>query len=599
MDIRAEQSTYSEAAEPCRNFNILGVVSLIDPKDGREKLVLSNFAAGSVGNLIFIDTKTHEGETIPLPGDSGAWAILPLGDKLLVGTCPDYGYLHSLDLRKREWAKPLRIESEKYIWNFALGSDGRVYGGTYPGCVLLRYDPEKHELANVGRVSEHAKNMYSRHVYGLSPGRIIVGGGMDTPFLRVWDIGSETFGDFGAAGETVKQITDSFICTAQGDRLRFYETATLEPVEGGLAETWSAMVENKEIALNDRLRVGYISLADGSKAGVKGQDYFIQQPGDNGRPEFRPIPVLAPATRIHTVISDGEGVLWGSSGFGQTIFRYDPRDGSYWNSGAVCNAGGEVYGMAFVGDELFMAAYAGGDHIVYRPSEPWDQYGNVNPRTLRPVGPELIRPHGKTVVGPDGGIWTGWMAKYGVYGGGLSRIDAVTKEVTSWYDPVPGQEIGGLTADAERLYFTTGTGGNGLKARDEPAHFAVWEPEGRISFLHRFDSGERGGVLLAAASYVWIRVGNEIAVFDPRTLVFVQRLPLGEGCGCIIADGPDRIAAFGQKTLFSIDVKRMTAEPLGALPGNVSTAARTPDGTLYFNCYGTKLYKRNAAGNTR
>jgi sugar lactone lactonase YvrE len=416
---------------------------------------------------------------------------------------------------------------------------------------------------------------------------------MDTPFLKVWNIGTETFGDFGAPGETIKQINDVFICTQQGDRLRFYDTKTLEPADDGLADLWSGMLENKEIeASGGRLRVRFISLEDGSKAGVKGQEYFIQRP-DDSEPAFRPIPVLAPATRIHTVISDMEGVLWGSSGFGQTIFRYDPRDGSYWNSGAVCNAGGEVYGMAFAGDELFMAAYAGGDHIVYRPSDPWDQFGNVNPRTLRSVGPELIRPHGKTVVGPDGGIWTGWMAKYGVYGGGLSRIDAVTKEVTSWYDPVPGQEIGGLTADGERLYFTTGTGGNGLKARDEPTHFGVWEPEGRISFLHRFDSGDRGGVLLAAASYVWVRVGSDIAVFDPRVLAFVKRIPLGEGCGCIIADGPDRIAVFGQKTLFAIDTERMTAEPLGTLPGNVSTAARTPDGSLYFNCYGTKLYKWN------
>lgn len=595
MHIPAGSPMYAEVAEPCRNFNVLGAVSLIDPKDGREKLVLSNFAAGSVGNLILLDTRTHEGESIELPGDSGAWALLPLGDKLLVGTCPNDGYLHSLDLRSRVWARPLRVESEKYIWNLALGSDGMVYGGTYPGCALLRYDPGKHELVQVGRVSDNPKNMYSRHVYGQSPGRIIVSGGMDTPFLRVWDIATEAFSDLGAPGEAIKQITDLFICTVQGETLRFYDTVTLKPVEGPQAEAWERQLHADVMAVNETIRVNYITLADGSKAGVKGQNYFIQSPGDGEPLTFRPIPVLAPPTRIHTLISDEGGVLWGSSGFGQTIFRYDPHDGSFWNSGAVCNAGGEVYGMAFVRDELYMTAYAGGDHIVYRPSEPWDQYGNVNPRTLRSVAPALIRPHGKTVVGPDGGIWTGWMAKYGVYGGGLSRIDAVTKEVTSWYDPIPEQEIGGLTADAERLYFTTGTGGNGLKARDEPVYFAAWEPDGRISFRHRFDAGERTGVLLAAGSYVWVRVNDEIAVFDPRTMTFVHRIPLGESIGCLVADGPDRIAAFGQNTLFSIDMNRMAAEPLGLLPGHVSTAARTPDGTLYFNCAGTKLYKWNAA----
>ncbi|RKN64297.1 hypothetical protein [Paenibacillus ginsengarvi] len=595
MEIGTDQTMYAAAAEPCRNFNILNVTSLVDPKDGREKLVLSNFAAGSVGNLIFIDTQTQEGEAVALPGDSGAWAVLPLGDKLLVGTCPDYGYLHSLDLRTRQWAAPLRIESEKYIWNLALGSDGLVYGGTYPGCVLLRYDPGKHELVSLGRVSDNPKDMYSRNVYGDAPGRIIVSGGMDTPFLRVWDLETETFGDLGSPGETIRQVTPSFICTTLSGEQRFYDAKTLEPARGSQAEQWSGMLETREMEIGGgRQRVRYVPLLDGSHAAVKGQDYLIRRPGEK-EPTLRSIPTEAPATRIHTVISDGGGVLWGSSGFGQTIFRYNPADGSYWNSGAVCNAGGEVYGMAFAGDELFLAAYAGGDHIVYRPGEPWDQYGNVNPRTLRSVGPELIRPHGKSVLGPDGGIWTGWMAKYGVYGGGLSRIDTATKEVTSWYDPVPGQEIGGLTADDKRLYFTTGTGGNGLKARDEPCHFAMWEPEGRISFLHRFELGEKPGALIAAASRVWVRVGKEIAVFDPDLAAFVRRIPLGEGCGCLIALGADRIAAFGEKTLFAIDTGRMTAEPLGALPGHVSTAARTPDGSVYFNCYGTKLFKWNDA----
>ncbi|PYI52850.1 hypothetical protein [Paenibacillus flagellatus] len=594
METRIGETIYTEAAEPCRNFCILGVTPLLDPKDGREKLVLSNFAAGSVGNLVFVDTESGEGESIPLPGDSGAWALLALGDRLLVGTCPDYGYLHSLDLRTREWAEPLRIDSETYIWNFALGSDGMVYGGTYPGCALLRYDPGKHELTSVGRVSDNAKNLYSRNVYGGVPGRILVDGGFDEPFLRAWNIAAETFEPFGSSGETIRAANESFVCTEADGSLRFYDANTLQPVEGAAADEWELTLEEKETVVRGRLRVRFVRLRDGSRAGVKGQDYFVLRPGAD-EPVFRPIPVPAPATRIHTVIADGDGVLWGSSGFGQTIFRYDPRDGSSWNSGAVCDAGGEVYGMAFVGGELFMAAYAGGDHIVYRPDEPWDPYGNVNPRTLRSVGPELIRPRAKTVVGPDGGIWTGWAAKYGVYGGGLSRIDPATKEVASWYDPVPGQQLCGLAADGERLYFTTDTGGNGLAARDEPCHFAVWEPsEGRVTYLHRFEPGERPGFALAADSRVWVCVGTDIAAFDPASTAFVGRIGLGERCGCLLAAGSGRIAAFGEKTLYWIDTATMTAEAAGPLPGHVSTAARTPDGTVYFNCYGTKLYRLNA-----
>ena len=94
--------TYQRIGDPCRNFNILGSTTLIDPVDGREKVVLSNFAAGGTGNLIFLDPDTGEGEAIPLPGDEGAWAVLNLDNEtLLVGTCPRSGYLHRLDLASR------------------------------------------------------------------------------------------------------------------------------------------------------------------------------------------------------------------------------------------------------------------------------------------------------------------------------------------------------------------------------------------------------------------------------------------------------------------------------------------------------------------
>lgn len=62
-----------------------------------------------------------------LPGDSGAWALLNLNnEKLLVGTCPDFGYLLCLELKTRTWAAPLKDPNETYIWKLAMGSDGNV-----------------------------------------------------------------------------------------------------------------------------------------------------------------------------------------------------------------------------------------------------------------------------------------------------------------------------------------------------------------------------------------------------------------------------------------------------------------------------------------
>ena len=125
--------------EPCRNFCILNKILIPkDPYDGREKLVLSNYAAEAAGCLIIIDTETLQSEQYELPNDCGAWALLWLEDhgELLVGTCDHLGSLHCFLMAERRFLEPLRLESETYLWNFARGGDGLVYASTYPGCAV-------------------------------------------------------------------------------------------------------------------------------------------------------------------------------------------------------------------------------------------------------------------------------------------------------------------------------------------------------------------------------------------------------------------------------------------------------------------------------
>ena len=91
-------------AKPSRNFCIFnGLVIDEDPKDGKEKYVVSSYVAGGIGRIVFIDTHSKEGEGISIPDDEGAWALhyLPEQGKLLVGTCSNFGYVHTLDLKTR------------------------------------------------------------------------------------------------------------------------------------------------------------------------------------------------------------------------------------------------------------------------------------------------------------------------------------------------------------------------------------------------------------------------------------------------------------------------------------------------------------------
>jgi hypothetical protein len=101
--------TPEHLGQPCRNFQIMASMTIVEPKDGMEKVVLANFVSGGTGNLVFINLATGAGESLLTPGDEGGEGMLNLDNKtLLVGMSEKFGYLHSLDLATRAWAKPLK-----------------------------------------------------------------------------------------------------------------------------------------------------------------------------------------------------------------------------------------------------------------------------------------------------------------------------------------------------------------------------------------------------------------------------------------------------------------------------------------------------------
>lgn len=590
---------------PCRNFNILGMVNFLDPKDGREKVVFSSFAAGSTGKLVFVDVESGEGEALTLPGDEGAWALYNLDDqRLLVGTCARSGYLHALELADRQWLEPLRDPkgNETYIWNLCRGTDGRVYGGTYNGCVLLQYDPAVHTLENVGRTSPNPKNLYSRNVYSEIPGKILVYSGMAEEHLSLYDIAHGEFERFGPANAKVKQISPEYLWVESGSEIVCYSTQTLAEISLANAPLPEPSVKPYGGSWQQT------SLTDGRICATRGQEYYIFSSavtyaksaedvvgGVSPLPPLRTIPTERPPTRVHTLIADAEGKLWGASGFGQTIFSYDPNRDAMWNSQVVCESGGEVYGMAFIGPRLFVSAYAGGDHIVYDPRAPWDQVANVNPRTLQSVAPAYIRPEARSVQGPDGHFWTGWMARYGRYGGAITRVHSETLAVTVWEELVPGQAVMTIGADDRYLYFATGGAANGLAAKDEEFSFCVLSTEGKVLHQYRFALGRHPHRIVVlppqaeaastARARVMVAVDDELWRFDAEQFAWQEAVAIGTRIDCLLPLATGELLIFAGEQVWHYAASQagvLGATVLGTLPGPVYTATQTPDGKVYF-----------------
>ncbi len=490
--------------EPCRNFCFLGSIAVRDKKDGgKEKIVFSSFAAGETGVILIIDPETGEGESIALPSDSGAWALaLQDEDTLLIGTCAQYGALHVFDIPSRTFTASFRTDSETYIWNLVKASDGRVYGGTYSGCVLVRYDHAKKELKKLGRLSDDPGNLYSRTVYpdDRGDGNIMIQCGYSSPCCVIYDIHAE-------------KITASLPGTLGGITRDAVKVGDKVYSRTGFTETAASDVEFTVPA-------SAAALSDGTLFAPSGQEYVLEK---DGRKEFHDFKVLPPPTGILAFTAGEDGALRGGSGFGQTIFRFDPVTGEYANTKNVCTGGGEVYGMCVSGGKVYCTSYAGGDTTVYDPQLPWDQRGNKNPVTAASCGSAgLIRPTGFSTFGPDGKLWTGWQSSYGTYDGGITRFDPVSYEQKIWHNIVSEQCVDSLSAGEKYLYFTTGNSANGLRPREGALHLACIGTECEVIRDITYPEGETPNKPVFFNGKIYVPVTG------PRPRVDVYDETLGE-----------------------------------------------------------------------
>ena len=457
---------------PCRVFAFMGAEYIpADPKDGKEKYAIGSCSGGNDKmQIVLFDPETMRGESLEVTGDSGVYALLYLPDyeRLLVGTVGSYGWVHALDMKTRTWMESLRIDGEYYVWNLTRGGDGKVYGSNWPGCILYCYDPETHTLTSAGRVSKNPDNLYSRMVYTLPDGNILISVSMKELETHVFDVKTRQFRQVFEPGEYADSVEGGLIITRKSDGKRYvYDAATFELLDGPVAQIAPGYVTNPKVIehLQNKLNIKYghllpyaqechmRQLKDGRVIGMFNQQILIIK---DGKISFHDPNATPPALPIHAMNVADDGVVWFAAGFGQSMGSYDPKTGKEWNSYPMTRVNGEAYGVVPHNGKVYFSTYAGGDHVVYDPAQPWDQFTNNNPKTLQSVAPmKMQRPIAGSIIGPDGNLWTGWCACYGVYGGGISRVNVQTNEVTGWYGVVPDQGIGHLAAGKEYLYATS------------------------------------------------------------------------------------------------------------------------------------------------
>ncbi|MCX6741265.1 MAG: hypothetical protein NTY61_02600, partial [Candidatus Parcubacteria bacterium] len=318
-------------ADPCRARNVLSGRFVRDPKTGHECVAMVDMNEITGAELLMIDLKTGKGVSYKCPGGQGGWALLEVpGERLVIGTFYDGQYM-VFDLNKKLFIKSVGLPGESYIWEFAIGSDGRLYGGTYSGGKLLSLDLNTYTVRDCGAPAP--PNLYLRNLSSLPDGRILCNFGMEKPTNLIYDPSTSKFepvpkqiegitkgvswnGYFlagsrafkGADLEEQKQLP---IPLKEGDTGYWVDAGsstadTLVLAKGSEVYTYSTGDKSLTQVNKTNLKGGRLLDAFAKKVvGIRGQDYFVLAKGK--KTVFKRMPMVPGPRETLFLRTDAKG----------------------------------------------------------------------------------------------------------------------------------------------------------------------------------------------------------------------------------------------------------------------------------------------------
>lgn len=600
--------------QPCQARNVLAGRCIVDRSTGRDMLVLSNMNENAGAELIFINPANDTARIYRAPAGAGSWALNEVpNDRLVVGTFYD-GRFMVFDLNQMEFTRVSEFPGEDYIWNLAIGGDGRVYGGSYGGGKLGALDLSTYAVEDLGNPAP--PNMYLRYVSSLPDGRILCSFGQEKNTTMIFDPEKK---DFIPVPKSIEGVLNGvswhgyFLAGARAFKGRtLYEVPVPYPTPPGegacsvdaYASTDDLLVlqqghrrytcghgdKEPKFVAEINLRGGRILACDrqGNLLGVRGQDYFVMKPGDT-KLNLKRIPGESAPRGTHFLRVDEKGRLWGGPTFGQTLWFMDPGTKKATNTSTICDGGGEVYDVAFHDGNVYAVAYAGGDIVRYNADKPWNQWDNENPRLIGDVGGRgYIRPIGGAAFGPDGKLYAGWMAKYGAYGGAVSITDPDTGATDLIENPLGQQAMAGIAVDSKYIYIGTSLAGNGLpNKKDESAGFCVVDLATReVVYKEVYEGATSVRPLGCGANRVAVTGSGKVRIFDSASLKWVEGIPSDipvQTCHSIASAPDDRLIYANENSIIALDLLTGKHGRIADAPAKVDNVALGPDGTVYFS----------------
>lgn len=539
--------------------------------------------------LTQVDPATNEAKQFSAPeGCGGPWALATGKDgKVYVGTCEGGSHQATvLQFDPRRPAEGLRVvgrpaASETYIWQYAVGSDGRLYGCTYPGAKLVSYDPATGKLADCGRMDDGEK--YARLIAAGDDGWVYTGIGM----VRANLVGYNTAtgerrqllpeGQRPAGCGSVYTGTDGVVYGEAGGvcyRLRNGEATVVEK---------TARAERRPQALAD----GRVLLDDG-----KLHDWFQLRNPETGQTTDHHFTYRGAGSVVFVVGEGPRGLVFGGSAVPLSLWQYDPATGASEDFGNPTLTEGEIYSILPWGQDLYVCAYGSAYLSRYTPGKPWD-FGTApdkNPYGIGFVGDGHLRPRAM-IAGPGNRIYIGSLPPYGQLGGALAVFDPQQNKVVENYRHlVKDQAPVALAWDKGHDWIIGGTsvwGGGGSTPTAKQLVLFAWDPRAKQKVWEispvAGDENTQAACVVGDKAFFTTRTEQLVVVDTASGKVLHQtKIPYGFPLDISLAERGGLIYALTAKAIITVDPRTYEIRELAAIPGGANAGFAMTDTSLYF-----------------
>ncbi|MDT9684417.1 hypothetical protein RND61_20510 [Streptomyces sp. TRM76323] len=565
------------------------------------KQALWNASTGKPARLNAVDPTTGDLlVSAPLTGGDGAWSVTAAPSGVYAGT---YGnaHLYRWTPGSGDVAEDLGlpVAGQTFIWSLAADSEGRVWGGTFPGGRVFRFDPATRSFTDFGQAvpgqtyvrsiacsggKVYTGSYAAAHIAELDPAtgvftelptppglgsitgkqvydlnaydnRLYARIGSDAPSpLFVFDLATRTWSDPipDAHGLSVSPPDENGgVYFVQRGELRRYDPATGQITGTGLI--LDGKVQNVRA-----LGWAELGLPDYPGRSVVGTlwrgDMFRYNP-TTGAHAVLGTKIRREPIDIQAIAAGGRRTLYVGGFLNGGLSSLNTSTGavSFHRFGQIEAILRDSEGTVWIGQ------YPDARLFRYRPDQEWNspEYSPggppgtpANPEVVLTLKPQL-QARARALAEVDGKIAVGTVPEGNRLGGGLALYDKDTGEWTFVRHVVQDMSVVALAADDGVVYGGASIFG-GLSTtpttRKTGAAFA-WDVE-RGEKLWELELVEGIGAVSAIEVFggvVWALSGHTLFAIDPESAQVLRRLKLGTRSN----DGA--IAVSRQKLYVSVD----------------------------------------------